>query len=178
MRVIVPALPGKLHPSVIPAILTGGYVPQVVDVSPDPEAYFRLWAALWRSGETFALVEHDIEVLPGQLAALEACPRPWCAYSYPVYWGDIAETYGGPYGLGCVRFAGELTRRRPDIVELVDAATLPPEWPRRSWGALDSRVSAALRSSETVCQHRPNVVHHHRYNYAGAYPGAPQRSGA
>lgn len=43
------------------------------------EAVRRLW------GGPFVIWEHDIEPDPTQVAALIACPEPFCAWDYPLY---------------------------------------------------------------------------------------------
>lgn len=172
MRVVVPATPDGLHPAVVPAILRSGYDPQVVNVAASGEAYWGLLCALWEAGEAFCIVEHDIEVGPGQLVGLDRCPEPWCAYSYWLYWGDLADSYGHAGGLGCARFSAELIAAHRDLM-LVDVAnsTAYPNFPARHFMGLDATIAQWLRGPyRTPChQHHPNVKHHHAYDYEGAY---------
>lgn len=192
-RVIVPYVPGKLHPSVVPAIERDGHRAEL-RICPDgePYAYWRILLDEWRPHrrEPLVIVEQDIEPAPGQLDDLIDCGMPWCAASYPVYWGGIAEVYGGPWGLGFVKFSPELMTDYPELI----AADVPGYANAecagadsgRHWLLLDSAVSTYLRmfrgrmigeGDHPAHRHLPDVTHHHQYDYEGAYlvgaPGVP-----
>lgn len=177
MRVVVPAVPDGLHPTVVPAILAAGYRAEVVPLVGD-EAYHDLFCRLWKDGETFAIVEHDIEVAPGTLAALEACPEWWCANSYWIYWGDCMDRFGVP-GLGCTRFAAPLIAAHPDLPDLLAATDTGSGRPPKHWMSLDAAVAQWLRGPfQHVChRHHPNVAHHHDYVYEGAWLPDDVRAG-
>lgn len=135
------------------------------------EAYYNLCAQLWREGEAFAIVEHDVELLGGELAAFEICPEPWCAHSYEVFAGDVATAYGGPFALGCVRFSADLMASYPWAVEEAGKLDLHPVHPPRSYAVMDSTLTCILRKVAQAHQHHPNVKHHHNYIRAGAFYG-------
>lgn len=164
--VVVPYVPGMLHPAVLPAIVRDGLRPWPVDVSSDDLAYWRLLAGCWRLGRPLLIVEQDTEPHRGALRELLACPEPWCAYSYPVAWGGLAETYGAPIGLGCTRFAGELLAAHPELLARdVPAYTAAGGRDGRCWRVLDSAIAQQLRGPHRLEPHRhtPDVTHHHRY---------------
>lgn len=172
MKVYVPYTPEGLHPSVVPAILADGGTPYMVEVGPGEE-YFELYREVWARAEDAAFVEHDIEIPPGTLGRFLRCSNLWCAHSYRVYWGDVAATYGGAWALGCVRFRAEVMARYPQAVELAGQMDIHPKHPPRSYAVMDSTLTQWLKGPYRlrVCQHWPNVTHHHRYNYEGAYLG-------
>ena len=100
---------------------------EFVDVSSDPEAYYRLLADLWHSGDDFCIVEQDN--VPYVLDELKSCPEEWCAEPY---W--LQGRWGCWHGV--VRYRGTLTARY---------ATLPDSIQNRSWQALDSAWINHLR---------------------------------
>lgn len=162
---LVPFVPGMLHRDVLPAIVRDGLRPWPVDVSGDEFAYWRLLRGCWRLGRPLLIVEQDNVPHPGALRELLACPRPWCAYSYPVAWGGIAETYGAPIGLGCVRYSVELQDAHPALL----AADVPTYRgggrDGRSWRVLDAALAQWLRGPYGTEPHRhyPDVEHRHTY---------------
>jgi len=170
VKIVVPATPGGLHHSVIPAILRQGGAPIVWPVGPGEE-YFELIRLLWAAGRDFVIVEHDVEIPPGALAGFVVCPSPWCAHSYEVYAGDVATAYGGPYALGLARFRAELMAAHPEAVEEAGKMNLHPKHPPRSYAVMDSTLTRWLRGPcrREPCQHFPNALHHHAYNRTGAY---------
>jgi hypothetical protein len=81
-------------------------------------AYWNLFVTLWREGEPFVLVEHDIVVRPSTIQQLEDCPRPWCGFVYH-------EAPGEPVaGLGCTKFTPgfDLPVLEPLVWQNVDSA--------------------------------------------------------
>ena len=175
MLVHVPATPGGLHPRTLPAILRSGYSARVWPME-CPESYFDLVMALWTQGQDFAIVEHDVEVGPLTLESFESCRELWCAFSYPVFAGDIAENYGGPFGLGCCRFRRELLEDFPDAVIRAGERDLHPVHPPRSYAVMDSTLTGILRAyGVQVHQHFPNVTHHHEYQREGAFIAPPSK---
>lgn len=97
MIVAVPYVEGRLRPEVMTELLRE--VPRGVAVVPFPLAdaelgYGRTMRSLWLQlggRESMMVVEQDVVVPPGAVAAMQECPQPWCAHSYGVYWGDVAE---------------------------------------------------------------------------------------
>jgi hypothetical protein len=145
------------------------------------EAYFDLLSKLWAEQIDFALVEHDIEVGDDTLDRFADCDRLWCAHSYEVYSGDLATAYGGPFGIGCVRFRGELMARFPDLLERCGEMDIHPVHPPRSYGVMDSTLTQWLRGAYgpdhggvKVHQHAPNVRHHHVYAREHAFRPLPE----
>lgn len=166
----MPFVRGMLCPSTVGAILASGFSPDLWRMRHD-DTYFELFSEFWRRGEDFAIIEHDIEVGPETLAGFERCPGLWCSHSYDIYQGDIASTYGGPWGLGCVRFRAELMAARPELPEMVGRESIDNHWPAKHWAQLDSTVTQWLKGpyAMQVCHHVPPVTHHHVYQREGAY---------
>lgn len=136
------------------------------------ESYFRLLEVAWAARETFAIVEHDIELRGGELAELDRCPELWCAHSYEVFAGDVATAYGGPYALGCVRFRAQLLEELPDALEVAGGDNTHPVHPDRSYLVMDSTLTGYLRRAGYEAHlHTPAVIHHHQYLREGAFLG-------
>lgn len=104
----------------------------------------------WMIGEAFTLIEHDVVPTREQLAAIEACERPWCFFGYCP--GDWVPTFG------CVRFSAELIAGTQGVFD-------DPSWP---WDQLDARfhVEARRRGWEHHW-HYPHV-HHTRFHVKDA----------
>lgn len=121
---------------VLAALDATGYEYYLVDVSDSDESYWSLLAGLWRSGDSFAVVEHDVIVEPGSIAALDECAEPWCAF---------AVRYGAGHhvGLGCAKFTSAFCAKRPTAMgrvgEMSDA-----KHPQKHWCRLDAWLSKVL----------------------------------
>src|SRR5262245_35332543 len=100
---------------------------------------------LWRSGDGFILIEHDIAPWVGAIAQLMDCPRDWCAFRYPKGGRPIRA-------LGCVKFSTSLVRALPD---------LPEQWGQCPWQELEGRVLPPVAEFllKSVCKHSPPVAH-------------------
>jgi hypothetical protein len=158
--VVVPYAHGPytagLHPEVVAALEADGYAPETVDVSGSETAYHDLLAGLWREGRTLIVVEHDVVVYPGALAAMLACPEPWCVTPYRVN-GEY-EGY-----LGCVRFSARLLAEVPDAMDAAGQLTYGP--PPRYWGWIDNRLAQVLgEHGYSKHRHWPAVKHLHVYD--------------
>jgi hypothetical protein len=122
--------------------------PQVV-IMTDDLSYSRLLTQLWNQGQSFILVEHDIIVWPGALAALSECSKLYCGYQY-----QISHRLGGT--LGCTRFSKDLILNNSDF---------PKFWADIPWHHLDGKVAEAMLSIgiEDYHIHYPPVTHLHVY---------------
>jgi len=111
-----------------------GWPVEMVNVSSDGEAYYRILADLWHSGEDFVIVEQDMVAPPGAIQSFLDCPREHCGVPY---WMAL-----GNWGIwhGVVRYRGSLTRRTPALPESIE---------HRHWGSLDS---AWLNHLRLVCE--------------------------
>ncbi len=150
MKVICPNT--HIAPETRAALDHCGYPWESADVSGSDTAYTQLLQKLWRDGDTFALVEHDIVPWRGALAELAACPRDWCAFQYPFGGGMIA-------GLGCTRFRAALLAAHPAAVDdtLTEATEIHPTG---FWCNLDDRLTRALtRRGAARHEHTPAVGH-------------------
>lgn len=138
------------------ALDNSGYEWTAVDVSGSETAYTELMQKLWRQGESFAIVEHDIVPWRGALAELDECHHPWCGFSYPFGQGAIE-------GLGCTRFQDVLLAAYPSAVD--DTLTEATEvHPRGHWCSLDGRLMRVLmRLGARRHVHGPLVGHLYPY---------------
>ncbi len=158
MKVICPNT--GIAPETRAALDHCGYPWQPADVSGCGTAYTQLLQKLWREGETFALVEHDIVPWRGALKQLDACDHPWCGFPYPLVLPHVPAGVLHA-GLGCVRFRAELLRRYPSAVDdtLAEHTEVHPSG---FWCNLDDRLTRALtRCGAVRHEHTPAVGHLH-----------------
>ena len=146
MNIVVPFT--RLHPEVVDALPDARWV----NVSSDDEAYWRLFRDLWAAKETVTIVEHDIVPTPTALDGMAECPEEWCAATY-AFEGRLF------YGLGCVKFAGSLMARFPDVMDRVGEMASASH-PARNWCNLDDRIKFVLRGRARPSPHlHPEVRH-------------------
>ena len=150
-KVIVPHT-AKLAPEVLWALQRVEVDFETVDVSGSDEAYFELFAELWRAGAGFTLVEHDIVDHDGLVATFDRCEREWCVATYPY----LRSTY---WGLGCSRFRAALMERIPELVDEVAAYETEKHSPRH-WCTLDQAVTTMLRRHGVEWPHVHGEVQH------------------
>lgn len=146
----------RILPETRAALDNSGYQWTGVDLTGSDTAYTELMQKLWRAGESFAIVEHDIVPWRGALAELDDCDEPWCAFEYPFGKGAIT-------GLGCTRFRDILLTGYPTAVDdtLIEHHEVHP---RGHWCSLDGRLSHALhRLGARKHVHTPLVGHLHPY---------------
>ena len=118
----------------------------------DDESYWQLLSDLWRIGNSFTIVEHDIVVGEGTLDELAACPYDWCAMAYP-YRDDTA------YGLACTKFSRQLIARHPDLMDIV-AKMSDETHPPKHWCRMCAWLSLVLgRLGEVRHEHSEMVGH-------------------
>ena len=124
------------------------------DVSAGSDAYWGALCEWWATGETFAILEHDIVCRPDVIKAFEACPEPWCVFGYAdICHPECMEAWRNE--LGCTRFRVELIAAVPDAV-----ASIPPE--RRDWHNVCDGLGDNLRAAGYSHHwHFPWVDHHH-----------------
>ena len=110
---------------------------------------------MWDDGETFVVIEHDIEIREGTLDSLTQCDEEWCAFPYAM----------GPSGymtaLGCTKFDAQLMREIPSFMSQV-SDQVDPWSPPRDWRRLDRRIFVVLTElhGKTEHRHEPHVLHH------------------
>jgi hypothetical protein len=114
--------------------------------------YFNLLSRLWWEREPFVLLEHDILPWPGAIEELEACPRPWCSFSYhtkSTQWKS--EGYGVFQTFGCCKFAPAIMDKVPDIFS---------KFASTSWNHLDAQFGHFMQEAGYLPHpHRPWVIH-------------------
>lgn len=117
--------------------------------------YTRLLSRLWREGEGFVLLEHDIAPWFGAIHQLWDCEWQWCMFEYPKLGGRLTS------GLGCAKFSDELVAGHPEFAE---------HWCGVSWHSLDGAVSTSIRQAlhrehperYPLCTHAPPLAHARR----------------
>lgn len=167
MRIVCPRAGDGPAPETRAALDASGYPWIDAEVAGDT-GYTMLLAALWRDGEAFTIVEHDIIPHPGAPAELEACPEPWCAFGYRYQHGTHA-------GLGCARFSARLLAAVPDAVEQTLAES-DEVHPAGHWCNLDDRLCRVLaRYGFASHRHSPEVGHLSPWPAHGCVPGLPRR---
>lgn len=138
MTAVVPAVEGFLREETRAWVAVEGA--RVAWLERDAEAYWRFLRGEWLAEDgDLLVVEHDVVPAPGVTGSMAACPRPWCSSPYRIANGWL------PDGLGCVRLAGRLKERHPDLMERLGEMTgdgLPP----KDWRRLDVRLSQLLKS--------------------------------
>jgi hypothetical protein len=114
MRVVVPFRQGMLFGRTYDAAREWGSVEFVELRNPDEPpschpTYLELVQQLWRDGEGFLILEHDVVPREGDLQGLVECPRYWCGFHY---------SFSGGYGnFGCSKIGQELIRATRDFYE-------------------------------------------------------------
>lgn len=128
-----------------------------VDVSGSDSAYWQLVAALWATGESFLLVEHDIEPTPKALRQARHCACWWSVSPYRGPNGDLLEG-----SLGFTRFRAQLLRAEPDLPHR--ACGNRDGTVERNWRCLDTRLLGELWArGYRPHVHMPAVTQHHYY---------------
>lgn len=150
LKVVVPYT--RYHSEVLDALHADGHDPLLCDVSGSDDAYWTLFDQLWRKGETFTIVEHDIVVRPGALDELASCPSPWCSFLVPYVGREYA-------GLACAKFSAELLAREPGALDSV-ALMQDSDHPPKHWCRLDSNLQCVLNAvGVEMCEHEPALEH-------------------
>lgn len=157
MTVVVPAVEGFLKEET--RAWAAGHRAEVIWLRPgDTASYWHLLRERWTEPGDLLVVEHDMIPAPGVTDDMEACRRPWCSSPYQIAGGTWL-----PDGLGCVKLAGRLKERHPDLMDRLGETGgdgLPP----KDWRRLDVRLSQLLRS----LGYRPHL--HRRSLHLHDYP--------
>lgn len=169
MRVICPYT--TIHPLTEAALTASAPSCERIWVGGSDYAYWQLLADLWAAGESFTIVEHDIEIGRGTLPAFEGCGELWCTFPYngPAF-GDGSDPllYGS---LGCTRFSAVLLAAVPEMMQLV--GSIADGVPAGDWRRNDCLLLGHLRQAGFEPHvHWPAVAHHHMYPPYGCACGA------
>lgn len=127
---------------------------QWTNVSGSPIAYYAALTDWWATGETFAVLEHDVQCRPDVITAFDECPEPWCVFGYAdMCHPECMEAWRNL--LGCTRFRAELIAAVPDALSSIPA----DNW---DWHNVCDGLGANLRAAGyTHHWHAPSVEHHH-----------------
>ncbi len=141
-RVIVPAVEADCPAH--RALSTEGIEHLTWLVAEDTD-YGKIVNHLWKQGEGFTIIEHDVVPWPGAVDGLERCTEPWC-----VHWFPLAPNAIRP-AMGCVRFSTGLVQAHPDLCD---------EWEGALWNELDGKVYPTIIDAVGhPHRHRPDVAH-------------------
>lgn len=135
----------------------------------DDYAYGRLLRELWKDGESFLLIEHDVVPTLEHLARMVGCENVYCAAPYR--WGQAVGVT-----LGFTRFRSLLLRSYPDAAEIACRIPHPFGEPGHYHTPLDIWLQAAvLRDLYGLqpCCHLPAVEHR---NWEDTPEDAPLRT--
>lgn len=123
-----------------------------------PLAYHTLLAKLWADGDSFLIIEHDIEIRTGVVEELEACPEPYCCFPYAGPGGDLLVR-----SLGCTRFSGEFIAEHPSLMLDLEDRGMTETSPRH-WRRMDAELAHYMQIRQIAPHmHQPPVLHHHAY---------------
>lgn len=155
MRVVCAYAPARLRRGTIDALVDQSPSCEFVDVSGAQDAYWSLFRDLWRAGEDFMLVEHDILIAPGTVEAFTRCPEPWCAAPGGI---DVArkmarrrtsrdhvEAY-----LQCNRWRAAAMAAHPDAADIAE----------HDWRRMDGQLLSSLRERVAVHSHHELATLH------------------
>jgi hypothetical protein len=156
MRVVVPFT--ELHLATDIALQNLAPHAERIDVSAaayPATAYWELLKRMWADGESFIVIEHDIEIHDSVLESFETCAEPWCVFPYLYRGRSLFEN-----GLGCVRFSDRLIETTPNLF----AGMRPAHWTSLD-GALCNHLEKradefGLRPGYRPHLHWPEVRHH------------------
>ena len=123
-------------------------------VAGSPIAYYAALTEWWASGETFTVIEHDVQCRPDVITGFEECPEPWCVFGYAdMCHPECMEAWRNL--LGCTRFRSELIKAVPDALTSIPA----DGW---DWhNVCDGLGDNLRRGGYTHHWHFPPVDHHH-----------------
>lgn len=122
-------MPGLLRRGTRDSLIEQAPHTEFADVSAGRDSYYELFVELWQAREDFMLVEHDIVIAPGTVAALGACPHPWCACPISVHLA-VGNSYAA---FQCNRWRREL---------MTGPLSLPAR--QRDWPGLSEFVLARM----------------------------------
>jgi hypothetical protein len=163
LRVVCPFV--TIHPATEAALIA--HAPQVerISVAHSDLAYCELLTRLWAEGESFLIVEHDIEIHAAVVPDAVACPEPWCVWPFPGpgFWDTAGNDPLLYESLGCTRFSAALMAAEPDALTVAGAMNAGLR--AGDWRRMDVSILPTLRArGYEPHTHWPAVVHHHRYS--------------
>lgn len=165
-----PASDGKayLHsswPEAMEAVRANVPGVELADVGGDDFAYWREIRARWDGTDGLLVVEHDMQPEPGMAESLEACPEPWCLYSYQAFGCKVLDR-----SLGFTRFSAALQRAVSlDLAEARWAHCGSCEG-RGCWWHLDIVLAEALEEAGFTPHVHGEIRHLHDYGAPGTIP--------
>jgi hypothetical protein len=173
MRIIVPFT--EIHP--LTERCLAEFAPQAerVNVGADAEAYWRLLRDLWSDGETFLIIEHDMEFTQAALDEALTCDCLWGLSPYPYFLSWRYESDGPHLNITPVGNALGFTRFRSDLMSA--CPTLLDDMPADSWVngrqfrngrhfySLFGHLQHYLRLAQYLPHFHTPVVHHHIWDF-------------
>lgn len=144
------------------------YAPQAEVVEVDQQyGYWREIRDRWTGMRDLIIVEQDIEIGPGTVAAMERCGQDWCCYAYTVFRTRKRLIAG----LGCTKISAGAQRKIPASVIAEGFGSCPFCRGRGCWWHLDGPVADMLKGGAGYVPHvHGDVIHHHDYDTDEANP--------
>ena len=132
---------------------------EFVPVGHSNTAYHEALDERWQAGVDLVVIEHDIVPHDYVAEAFEACPKPWCQFSYELAVGWVGVGDGAQSALGCVRFRHQLLEAEPDAIEAA-GRTDNTGVPENAWYRIDARLNLVLHErGYRPHTHLPPVTH-------------------
>jgi len=143
MKVVVPAVSSDC-PTIL-ALRKEGVEFRMWQIEND-YSYSDMFVQLWKEGEGFVSIEHDIVPWPGAIEEISICVyKHWCSYEYPLAPGTLRPA------LGCFKVSNWIVRTYPLLYKM---------WENKTWNYLDGSVCPALESIVgTTHIHTPPLAH-------------------
>jgi hypothetical protein len=139
VRVVCCYTPDRLRRGTVESLRAQAPHAEFIDVSGSPDTYYEAFRALWLAADDdLLLVEHDIVLAPGTVAALETCPEAWCS----CHIGSEERTTGLEAYFQCNRWRAWMMAVTPHVVDLLPV--------QRHWGTLDAYLLARMRGRRHV----------------------------
>lgn len=153
-RVIVPFVPGMLHPETERAMADLPCSVEKVQLSAlDTDGYARAFRSWWEDGRAFIVVEQDIVPAMSHIADVLSCPEPWCTVPY-VITGRLYDR-----ALGFARFSDELLGAHPEWGRQITEVR-PGRGRWVPWYSLDRHVHHHLTGHGIDAHVHPGQVKH------------------
>jgi hypothetical protein len=134
-------------------------------------AYCDLVTRWWGEGETFLLIEHDIEIHEGVVEAAERCSETWCVWPYRASGFSTQPDAYLKGALGCTKFSAALMEQESDL--LLVAGAKAEGLAAGDWRRLDVSILPTLRQRGYEAHLHETVLQHHNYPNEGCSCGDP-----
>lgn len=153
-----------LHPAAAAALAAHAPQAELVDTNEDTFTYWREVRNRWDRGDSLLVIEQDIEIGPGMVKSLEACPRDWCCYAYEIFEPPVLLEIG----FGCTKFS-VAAQQAADYASVKAEPGCPgcDASGFRCWDHFDLATAEVLARAGFSPHVHGEVTHHHDYGPTG-----------